>query len=322
VLAALADLAAADAVARYPADGAPALRAALARQDGVRPEQLIVANGAVEVLWFISLAYLETGDRVLVVGPTFGEYARAARVAGAEVVEWRGEAADGFVPDVDAIQAAINRHRPRLAFLCNPNNPTGTCLDQARIAALLDAVGDALLVVDVAYASFAAVAPDLRDLLADERLVLLHSLTKTYALAGLRLGYAVASAEVIGALDQVRPPWTVNAAAIACGLAALADPDHAERARVEVAGARSCLVQALAECGLYVYPPTANFVLVEVGNGRQFRSRLLERGVCVRDCASFGLPTCIRIGVPARAHVSRVVDAVRGVLADGSRTGL
>lgn len=316
VVEALRALAGAAAVQQYPDEGCPALRAALAHAGGVRPESVSVANGSIDVLWLLALAYLRPGDRTLVVEPTFGEYARAARVAGAEVIAWRATAGEGFRPATDALAAAIGRHRPRLVFLCNPNNPTGVCLDQATITRLLAAVDDGLLVVDEAYAAFAEKAPDLRSLLDDGRLFLLRSLTKDYGLAGLRLGYALAAPAVIDVLDRVRPPWSVNVAAQAAGLAALADREHLARARREVAVGRAMLTEGLMALGLHVYPSVANFLLVEVGDGRAFRAALLGGGVCVRDCTSFGLPSCVRFGVRARAECARVLAAVGQVLTD------
>ena len=121
------------------------------------------------------------------------------------------------------------------------------------------------------------------------------------------------------ARDRVRPPWNVNAAAEGAGLAALADEAHLARARGEVVMARAYLVDALRHLGLRVYPPAANFLLVDVGgtpvgDGQAFRGALLRQGICVRDCASFGLPSCVRIGVRAQAACARLVAAVTEVL--------
>jgi histidinol-phosphate aminotransferase len=317
---ALTGLAAGGDLGRYPDDGCPRLREALAVHTGCSPDQLIVANGSVEILWLLALAYLGPGDRVLVVGPTFGEYARAARIAGAAVVEWRAAEARSFRPDPDALAAAIRRTCPRLVFLCNPNNPTGVLLDRAVVTHLLATLQEGLLVVDEAYAAFADDAPRLSPLLGDGRLVLLHSLTKDYGLAGLRLGYALGASTLIATLDRVRPPWNVNAMAEVAGLAALADEAHLASARGEVVTARAYLVNALRHLGLRVYPPAANFLLVDVGctpvgDGQAFRSALLHYGICVRDCASFGLPSCVRIGVRTLAACARLVAAAAEVLA-------
>ncbi len=322
---ALGHLATAGALGRYPDDGSRGLRDALAAQTGGTPSQVIVANGSVEILWLLALAYLAPGDRALVVGPTFGEYARVARIMGSAVMEWRARAMASFHPDPAEVANVIRRACPRVVFLCNPNNPTGALLDHAAVAQLLAPLGDGLLVVDEAYVAFVDAAPDLTPLLADGRLLLVRSLTKDYGLAGLRLGYALGAPGVIEALDRVRPPWNVNAMAEAAGLAALTDGAHLARAQREVADARTYLVGTLTHLGLRVYPPTANFLLVDVqgwqrgdvvgSDGRAFRAALLRRGVCVRDCASFGLPDCVRIGVRTQSACARLVAATAEVLA-------
>lgn len=297
-------------VGRYPDDGCHALRQALADRAGVPPDAIAVGNGSMELIWLLALAYLRPGDRVAIVGPTFGEYARAARIFGAEPVEIRARADDGFRPPVDEVARTLSVLAPRLVFVCNPNNPTGALLDRPAIRRLLASRSDALLVVDEAYLPFCTDAPDLVDQVAAGQLVLLRSLTKDLGLAGLRLGYVLAAPAIVDALERVRPPWNVNAAAQAAGLAALADHAHLERAREVVASARTYLVRELSRLGLKVYPPAANFVLVGVGDGRRWRERLLRRGLCVRDCASFGLPDCVRIGVRTGPECARLVEGI------------
>jgi histidinol-phosphate aminotransferase len=140
-------------------------------------------------------------------------------------------------------------------------------------------------------------------------------LTKDYALAGLRLGYAIAAPEVIAAMEAVRPPWSVNAAAQAAGLACLKAPSFLPESRKRLAESRAWLTRELRALGLDVLPSAVNFLMVKVGDGASFRRRLLERGVCVRDCASFGLPQHVRIGIRTQAACQRLVEAVKQALA-------
>ncbi|MBI3979882.1 MAG: histidinol-phosphate aminotransferase family protein [Chloroflexi bacterium] len=298
------------AVGRYPDDGAPALRRAIAEQNGVDPAQVVAGNGSIELMWLVALAYLDPGDTVLVFEPTFGEYARAVRIAGARVVGFRTVAADDFALDADAAAAAIRRERPRLIFLCNPNNPTGRLLPRRAIERLLDASEDSLLVLDEAYAAFADGWEPVADLVGSGRLVILRSMTKDYGIAGLRLGYAIASPDVVGALDRVRPPWSVSAPAVAAGLAALADDAFLADTLPLVRSARRYLVGAFGELGFRAVPAVANYVLLPVGDGAAFRSALLRRGCVVRDCASFGLPAYVRIGVRTLPECRRLIAAV------------
>lgn len=303
-------------VARYPDDRCLPLRRALAEETGVPPEGIAVGNGSVELIWLLAAAYLRQGDGVLVVGPTFGEYARAAAIHGASVAQYRSAEESDFRPDLAEVVAAVARLRPRLVFLCNPNNPSGVYLGRREVEAVLAACRNGLLVVDEAYMPFVERAESLLDLL-DDGAVLLRSLTKDYALAGLRLGYALAAPEVVRALEKVRPPWSVNAAAQAAGLAALADREHLARARREVAAARSYLAHELPRLGLRAIPSAANFLLVRVGDAAALRAALLARGCCVRDCTSFGLPEYIRIGLRTVPECGCLVAAMREVLNGG-----
>ncbi|MDP9365453.1 MAG: histidinol-phosphate aminotransferase family protein [Chloroflexota bacterium] len=245
----------------------------------------------------------------MVVGPTFGEYARAARVAGCVVHDYRASPIDRFAVDPSAVAALVRATDARVVFVCNPNNPTGVLLPLDAVGALAEAAPDSLIVVDESYRQFVDEPPASTPLLVRGNVVLLRSLTKDYALAGLRLGYALAPPEVALALDRVRPPWNVNAVAQAAGLAAIRDEAHLERARAEARRARGYLAAALADHGWRVMPSAANYLLAEVGEARAARAALLQHRVCVRDCTSFGLPRFVRIGVRSLPECERLVDA-------------
>jgi L-threonine-O-3-phosphate decarboxylase len=288
----------------YPDDGAPRLKAAVAEREGVAPGQVVVGNGSAELIWLVALAFLGPGDRTTVVGPTFGEYARAAAIVGAAVDEsLRARPEDDFAPPLDALADRA----ARVTWICDPNNPTGQLIGSARLAELAAAAPETLLVVDEAYAPF--VDSWRRWDRLPGNVVRLRSLTKDGAMPGLRLGYAVAAPAVARALDAVRPPWSVNAVAQAAGLAALADTAHLAAARDEVRRARAYVAGALTGLGWRVHPSSTNFVLVEVGDAAATRAALLRRGVVVRDCASFGLPGHVRIGLRPVEECARLVAA-------------
>lgn len=302
---------------RYPDDDATELKASLAYTLGVEQDQIVLGNGSVEIMWLLATAYLDPGDRALLVGPTFGEYGRACRVAAADVEEIRFGEEFGFRPDPAEIARRIGTVRPRLAFLCNPNNPTGWLLSTPNILSIIERCEETLLVVDEAYLPFCQDPTDLRPYISSGRLLLLRSMTKDHGLAGLRLGYALAHPDIVAALDRVRPPWNVNAAAQAAGLAALAETRHVEEARLVVTETRDYLSRELASLGLGVVPSAANFLLLRVGDGTPFRSALMQRGICVRDCTSFGLPAYVRVGMRPMEECRRLVEAVREVMAGG-----
>jgi histidinol-phosphate/aromatic aminotransferase/cobyric acid decarboxylase-like protein len=142
-------------VARYPDPEALSLRRALGERLSVPIESIVVGNGSAELIWLAALAYLRPGDSVLILGPTFGEYERASRIMGARVVIQAARPTDAFQPRLEEAVYYIETYRPRLVFLCNPNNPTGVYLRRPAIERLLRASDEALLVVDEAYLPFA-----------------------------------------------------------------------------------------------------------------------------------------------------------------------
>ena len=303
----------------YPDARCLRLRAGLAAAHDVHPDEVLVGNGSVELIWLLGQVYLAPGDDVVIVGPTFGEYEAAAGRAGATIARIDAAEATGFRPDVREIAEAIRRIGPRLVFLCNPNNPTGQVLEPDEIRMLLDALGRGLLVVDEAYVELAdgveSVVPLGR---SDPRLVVLRSLTKSHGLAGLRLGYLVGAAGVVEAVAGAQPPWSVNAFAQAAGVAALGDDEHVAEGRRLARRARAMLVDGLERLGLPCVPSRASYWLVKVGDGRLVRDELLRRGILVRDARSFGLPAYIRVAVRPIDDCERLLAVLAGLLASGT----
>lgn len=295
---------------RYPDRQSLELRRALAAELGVGVEQILVGNGSAELMWLLALAFLGCGRSAFVLEPTFGEYRAAARLLGAGVGEWRARPADGFRTDVGAVAAELRRSRPSLAFVCNPNNPTGTWLTAAALAELAGALPKGLLVVDEAYLDLSGRDSPALALLAEGRVVLLRSMTKDHGLPGLRLGFALASAGVIRAMAAAQPPWSVNAAAQAAGLAALGDRGHVAAGRRAAGEARAYLVPRLDALGYRCLPSATNYWLAEVGDATALRARLLRRGILVRDCTSFGLPGYIRLAARPMGECRRLIQAL------------
>ncbi len=299
-------------VHRYPDREALALRRALAAHLGASPEQVIVGNGSTELLWLVALAFVRAGDPEVVVEPTFGEYARALALMGAAVYRPTTRPDRDFQVPLDEVAGDLRRSRPRLLFLCNPNNPTGVLLPSDSVLAWARDCPETLFVVDESYLAFASGARSVLDG-AHENVLVLRSMTKDYALAGLRLGYAVGHPEVVAALARARPPWSVSALAQAAGIAALEDQAHLLRSLKLLAEAKRALVEGLGHLGLEPVPSAANFFLVRVGSGATLRSALLQRGILVRDCASFGLPAYIRIATRRTEENGRLLSAVAEV---------
>jgi len=281
---------------RYPGDDEPALRAAIGRHVGLDTDHVVLGNGSVELIWLVALVSVRPGDAVAIAPSTFGEYARAVRVAGGHVVDFGQSAA------------------ARLTFVCNPNNPDGGYVQAAEMARLVDATAG-LVAIDEAYAPFVEERWDSRPLLGRGNVVVLRSMTKDHALPGVRLGYALARPDLARAIASIRPPWSVSAGALRAGLAAL-DPvaqAHVAEARAVVAESRRLLSEGFRRLGYTVRPSQSNFVLIDVGDGAAFRRALLPRGMVVRDCASFGLAAHVRVACKRPEDVERLLSAVAEV---------
>jgi L-threonine-O-3-phosphate decarboxylase len=302
---ALADI----ALERYPDREALALCRALADRIGVGTEQILAGNGTAELLWLVALAFLRPQDRVLIVGPTFGEYKRVAALMGAHVTAWNARPEQGFAPEPEQVARALECLSPRLVFLCNPNNPTGSVLPPEQIAAWAKAQPETLFVVDEAYLAF---APGMRSALGidADNILVLRSMTKDYALAGLRLGYAAGPRRAITGLERVRPAWNVNALAQAAGLAALADEAHLRASLEALRAAKKALLVGLKRLGWAPLPSEVHFFIMPVGEGQAFRHALLRQGILVRDCASFGLPAYVRIATRRPEESARLLAAL------------
>lgn len=301
---------------RYPDDEALALRTALAEHLGASPQCILVGNGSSELIWLAALAFLRPLDRVLVLGPTFAEYERMAAIMGARVKMTPAKEENDFFLSLTEIQAALDLWQPRLVVLCNPNNPTGRVQDIRVMAEIINNHLHTIFIVDESYIAFDPSLNSAADAEQDNVLVL-RSMTKAHALAGLRLGYAVGAKGLIAALGRVRFPWSVNALAQAAALAALRDQEHLRRSLELLAAAKGKLMAALTELGMQVLPSAAPFFLVRVSNGAAVRRALLHKGILVRDCASFGLPEFIRICTRRPEENARLVAALREVIHAG-----
>lgn len=315
----------------YPDPESSLLRAALASYAGApSPSNVAVGCGATEIIYDFCRAFAPRGARVLVQAPAFGEYEAAARLAGASPL---------FFPSMD-LAADLGRFaesipRGGCAFVCTPNNPTGETLAARQVLELASAAADAsaMLLVDECFveladgpggrpaesvAAAAAAAP------GRPGAVVLRSMTKSFGLAGARVGYAVGPARAIAVLSRIKVPWTVSGPAQAAALEALRHPSHVERARRLVSRERERLARAIDgapgfEC---VGRPRANFVLVRTGRpAADVRSALLARGILVRDCSSFrGLgprggrsSRHVRVAVRSAAENKRLVGALRRI---------
>ncbi|MCE9574301.1 MAG: histidinol-phosphate aminotransferase family protein [Deltaproteobacteria bacterium] len=295
------------ALDRYPDPTSHATRIAMAPLVGVPPEQLVLGNGAAELLWAVARAVLRPGDTALIAEPTFSELRTAAIALGARIREWRA-AADRFQIDL----AAIARHLgdARLVYLCTPSTPTGATVRADEVAAWAATCPDTVIVLDQSFLSLADHAED-ATVAMPANVIRVRSLTKDHALAGVRVGYLIAAPALVARIEAQRPAWSTSALAQAAARAALSSRAFVDASRLRLRDDRAELVTALRDLGLIPAPSTAPFVLVSVPDATALRARLARHAMLVRDCASFGLPGYIRIAARPPADRARLVTALR-----------
>ncbi|MEO6094370.1 MAG: histidinol-phosphate transaminase [Fibrobacteria bacterium] len=299
----------------YPDASAGDLRAALAASTGKKPGNFFVGNGSDEVLLLIAATYLNPGDNVLASTHTFFNYEFVSRVFDGEV---RAVPTRGLRYDLPAFLAAADA-RTKIIFLCNPNNPTGLYFSHADLEAFLRAIPrQALVIIDEAYGEYvdAADFPDTRALMESfPNLVTTRTFSKAYGLAGLRVGYALASESIVKDLRQVKLPFNVNLAAQKAALAALDDREHLERTLRMNREGKHLLERNLARMGCETLASQGNFICFRPPRpATEICDRLFRQGVIVRPLNRFGLDAWIRVTIGTPDQNAHFVSAVAELL--------
>jgi threonine-phosphate decarboxylase len=279
----------------YPDDSYCELKERIGTVYSRDPEEICVGNGSIEIIRVFCSVTLGrgTGTRHFFINPpTFGEYELSARLAGAEPTEKPGDA------DVQ--------------FVCNPNNPTGTLLSRSELLHILETqkLHKGILFCDEAFISLADPLASLADI-RDPCLFVLHSLTKSFAVPGLRIGFGFGDRDLVEKIETARSPWCVNTYAEAFAMEALLHIDELKDSRRMILKERNRLVTSISNLGLTCNPSSVNYILIECGRDVTSLCEALSReSILVRNCASFGLPTCIRIAVRTPDENTQLLEAL------------
>ncbi|WP_137128014.1 histidinol-phosphate transaminase [Roseomonas sp. HF4] len=300
---------------RYPDGGAKALREAIGARFGLDPARIVVGNGSDELISLLILAYGGEGTELVMSAHGFMMYDITGRWAGCRIIKVPER---DLRADVDGMLAAVGP-RTRLVFLANPNNPTGAILPQAEVERLRAGLrDDILLVLDSAYAEYVT-RPDydagarLVDAGGPGATVMTRTFSKIFGLGGMRLGWCYAPAAVVDVLGRVRGPFNVNAAAMAAGIAAVAEKGWVERSVAHNTEWRGKVAAALTAAGIKVWPSEGNFVLADFATPEAAHAAdaaLKARGLIVRAMGGYGLPACLRITIGTAEECTVVIDAL------------
>lgn len=313
IQAALADL------HRYPPTAPSALHEALAAHHGhdLTPDHFAIGSGASEVIDLLTRGFVDQGDNVVVCRPTFPLYDISARRWGADIV-W-ADMDHRFDFDVDCILSTINP-RTRIVHICTPNNPTGTIMTPRQAEQLIQQVPDHILIVfDESYRHFIEHADSLIDTIgaitSHTNVVSVRSFSKTYGLAGLRIGYAIAPPRVAKYLERMHQPFFCGTLALQAAIAALDDHEYVEQVRNLVFAERTWLADQLDALDLEVIGSHANFVAARATYPAELiYERMMARGIIVRPLALFYLPGWFRVTIGRHEDNARCIDMLREVL--------
>lgn len=300
---------------RYPDRSARALREALAGLHGVRPEQVFAANGSNEVLQCLLLAYGGPGAKAAMWEPTYALHSHIAHLTGTQVVA--GQRGDDFGLRAEDALDLVERERPSVIFFCSPNNPSGTAEDPSTVAATLSAA-EGLVVVDEAYGQFSSWSA--LDLVGDDTaLVVVRTFSKTWSMAGLRLGYLVGPQEVVEVLYRVALPYHLDSLKQAAGRLALRFTSEMEGRVAAIVAERERIAGELRHVPVQVWPSQANFLLFRplARTGKEVWEQLVRRSVLVRDTSSWpGLEGCLRVTVGTPSEDDRFLAALSEILSE------
>lgn len=290
------------------------LIAKVAERTGVAQNQVVLGNGSNDVLDLIARVFLAPGRSAVFAQHAFAVYPLATLSTGAELI---ATPAKNYGHDLAAMRAAI-RPDTRIVWVANPNNPTGNFLPYAEVRAFLESVPkEVVVVLDEAYNEYIPPSErvDTAAWIKDfPNLVVCRTFSKIYGLAGLRVGYALASAEVADLMNRVRQPFNVNNLALAGALAALDDAEFLQASYELNRNGMAQIVAALERLKLEYIPSFGNFVTFRAGDGAAVNQKLLKQGVIVRPIGGYGLPEWLRVTIGTERENARFIEALEKAL--------
>lgn len=285
-------------------------RPELAEYFGVEPRQLLLTNGTDEAIQVLVNTYVDDGDEVMLMRPSYAMYKFYSEVAGAVVREIDYRAADLSFP-IDEVLAAIEP-RTRAILVANPNNPTGSAIDLTAIVKILTTAPNAAVLIDEAYFEFFGLTA-LSLIPHYPNLFISRTFSKVFGMAAMRMGCLFSQPANIAYMHKAQSPYSVNQLAALAARAAIRDPEYVRSYVAEVVAARDALCEGLRRLGIFYFPTQANFVLFRAGERAiEIRDKLRAMGVLVRD-RSYEIAGCVRVTVGTREQVARFLKALEEI---------
>ena len=305
-------------IALYPDGNGFELKEALRRRYGVEHDRIVLGNGSNDMLELVARAFLAVGDRAVYSNHAFAVYPLATQAVGATGVS---VPAIDYGHDLKAMRQAAIEQKAKLVFIANPNNPTGTFLGATALLEFLRALpANILVVLDEAYNEYLPKEnryDSVAWLKEFPNLIVSRTFSKAYGLAGLRVGYAFAHAQVADMMNRVRQPFNVNSVAQAAAVAALQDEDFVRRSNELNRRGMEQITAGLRNLGLEYIPSYGNFISFRIGDGMKMYRRLLELGVIVRPVAGYDMPEYLRVSIGTEPENDKFLSVLAQALTEG-----
>ena len=310
-------------ISSYPDSNSTELRKAIAsRFKGISKDNVIAGNGSTELIYLFVETFMKKGDVALIPAPTFGEYERAVRKMGEEPKHIKPNSDFQFSPAVFARDLS----GAKIVFFCNPNNPTSVLMPPEHLTAIVERAlkENVFVFLDEDFLEFIDKEEHFSLIGKIRRypnLFVLRSFTKIFGLTGLRIGYGIATEEIINILLNAKIPWNINCLAQAAAIAALGDEEHLKKTRELIKDEKAFLMRELMRIKAFkIYPAEANFIFIDIRQSgctaAQLKEKMLRDGMLIRDCSSFrGLDEYyIRIAVKTRRENERLLAALKKIV--------
>jgi threonine-phosphate decarboxylase len=309
-----------DKLVNYPDTDAKMLRHKIAEYHDIDPETVICGNGSTELIYLIPRSLKP--DKVLIPAPTFTEYERACKTANYElrVMSYELKKEDSFKVKPDEFISAIEAlsFNSQLIFLCNPNNPTGHLLKREEVLEIAEASRKmkCCLIVDEAFIDFVPEESVINHVQDNPHLIVLRSMTKFYALTGLRIGYGVFHGDLMERIKDFKEPWTVNTLAQHAAMAAIEDDDYKAETYELIKREKDFLEKEFEKLKIQYIPSSVNYYLLKMDGAERIVSGLKGEGILVRDCSNFiGLASSyIRVAVKSRSDNEALLNELSGLM--------